>query len=141
MAKHPPAHVGLGRQFRANSGHFARSANAQAYFGLCQSNGGRLRVARHVRPQTATDATSARRQRDQASLLVDLPRDEMALLIEVVVDLGVNCAKHLQRLHASKPLHRPFASPKRLMRIFRAIVERTATSWRSALPISFIAEE
>jgi hypothetical protein len=27
------------------------------------------------------------------------------------------------------------------MRIFRAIVERTATSWRSALPISFIAEE
>jgi hypothetical protein len=26
----------------------------------------------------------------RASLLVDLPRDEMALLIELVVDLGVN---------------------------------------------------
>jgi hypothetical protein len=30
------------------------------------------------------------RQRGRASLLVDLPRDEMALLIELVVDLGVN---------------------------------------------------
>ena len=29
-------------------------------------------------------------QGSRASLLVDLPRDEMALLIELVVDLGVN---------------------------------------------------
>jgi NAD(P)H-dependent flavin oxidoreductase YrpB (nitropropane dioxygenase family) len=29
-------------------------------------------------------------QSSRASLLVDLPRDEMALLIEVVVDLGMN---------------------------------------------------
>ena len=31
----------------------------------------------------------------------------------------------MQRLHASKPLHRPFPSSKRLMRILRAIVEPT----------------
>ena len=30
------------------------------------------------------------RQRGRASLFVDLPCDEMALLIEIVVDLGVN---------------------------------------------------
>ena len=29
-------------------------------------------------------------QRSRASVLVDLPRDEMPLLIELVVDLGVN---------------------------------------------------
>jgi hypothetical protein len=32
----------------------------------------------------------------------------------------------LQRLHTSKPLHRAFAPPKRLMRILRSIVEPTA---------------
>jgi len=31
----------------------------------------------------------------------------------------------LQHLHASNPLHRPFSSSKRLMRILRAIVEPT----------------
>src|SRR5271154_6817649 len=65
-------------------------------------------------------------QGSRASLLVDLPRDEMALLIELVVHLGMNWAELLQRLQTSKALHRPFASPKRLMRIFRAIVEPTA---------------
>src|SRR5208337_703620 len=61
----------------------------------------------------------------RASLLVDLAGDEMALLIEMVVDLGVNRAELLQRLRTSKPLHRPFSSSKRLMRILRAIVEAT----------------
>src|SRR5271165_7106550 len=49
----------------------------------------------------------------------------MALLIEMVVDLSMNWAEFLQRLHASKPLHGPFPSSKRLMRILRAIVEPT----------------
>jgi hypothetical protein len=53
-------------------------------------------------------------QGSRASMLVDLPRDEMALLIELVVHL------------TSKALHRPFASPKRLMGILCAIVEPTA---------------
>jgi hypothetical protein len=47
----------------------------------------------------------------------------MPLLIEMIVDLGVNRAELLQRLHTSKPLHRPLSSSKRLMRILRPIVE------------------
>jgi hypothetical protein len=49
----------------------------------------------------------------------------MALLIEMVVDLSVNWAEFLQRLHASEPLHGVFSSSRGLMRILRAIVERT----------------
>ena len=59
----------------------------------------------HLRRKGAHSAGST------ASLLVDLPRDEIALLIELVVDLGVNRAKLQQRLQTSKPLHRPSASP------------------------------
>src|SRR5208337_5112189 len=62
----------------------------------------------------------------RASLLVDLTGDEMALLIEMVVDLGVNRAELLQRLRTSKPLHRSFSSSKRLVRILRPIVEAAA---------------
>ena len=54
-------------------------------------------------------------QRGGAPLFVDLAGDEMALLIEMVMDLGMNCAEFLQRLHASKPLHSPFSSSKRRM--------------------------
>ena len=61
-------------------------------------------------------------QGSRASLFVDLPRDEM---VELVVHLGMNRAEPLQRLHASKALHGPFASSKRLMRILYAIVEPT----------------
>ena len=50
----------------------------------------------------------------------------MALLIELVVYLGMNGAELLQRLLTSKALHRPFASPKRLMGILCPIVEPTA---------------
>ena len=47
----------------------------------------------------------------------------MALLIEMILDLGVNRAESLQRLHTSKPLHRALSSSKRLMRILRPVVE------------------
>src|SRR5208337_4775369 len=47
----------------------------------------------------------------------------MALLIEMVVDLGVNRTEFLQRLHVSKALHGALSSSKRLMRILRAIVD------------------
>src|SRR5208337_3153255 len=50
----------------------------------------------------------------------------MALLIEMVVDLGVNRTEFLQRLHTSKALHGALSSSKRLMRILRAIVEPAA---------------
>jgi hypothetical protein len=47
----------------------------------------------------------------------------MPLLIEMVVDLGMNRAELLQRLHAAKPLHCPLSSSKRLVGILRPIVE------------------
>ena len=47
----------------------------------------------------------------------------MPLLIEMVMDLRVYRAELLQRLHTSKPLHRPLSSSERLMRILRPIVE------------------
>ena len=50
-----------------------------------------------------------------ASLFVDLTGDEMALLIELVMDLRMNRAELLQPLRTSKAFHCPFASPKRLM--------------------------
>ena len=67
------------------------------------------------------------RQCGRASLFVHLPGEEMPLLIEMVMDLGVYRAELLQRLLTSKPLHRPLLSSKRLARILRLIVE-TATN-------------
>ena len=49
---------------------------------------------------------------------------KMALLIELVVDLGVNWAKRQQRLQTSKPPHLTSPSPKRVLRILCAIVSR-----------------
>ena len=47
----------------------------------------------------------------------------MPLLIEMIVDLGVNRAELLQRLQAPKALHRSLSSPKWLMRVLGPIVE------------------
>ena len=58
----------------------------------------------------------------RASLLVSFAADEVAFLIEVVLDRGVNGAEFLQRLHAPKPEHRMFSPSERLMRVFRSIV-------------------
>ena len=54
-------------------------------------------------------------QRGGASLFVNVARDEMALLIEMIVNLGVYRAELLQRLLAPKPLHGALSSPKWLM--------------------------
>ena len=54
-------------------------------------------------------------QGSRASLLVDLPRDEMALLIELVAHLGVTCSNFCSVFMPPKALPSPFASPKRLM--------------------------
>jgi hypothetical protein len=56
-------------------------------------------------------------------LFVNLASDEMALLIEMVVDLSMNRAEFLQRLRASKPLHSALSSSKRLMRVLRPVIE------------------
>ena len=59
--------------------------------GFVRLTTGRLRMAQHAQTQSALGRKSAPfGQCGRASLLVDLAGDEMALLIEMVVDLGVN---------------------------------------------------
>jgi hypothetical protein len=63
----------------------------QAFVGFCQSNGRSLMsdvAPRPKRPLRCEDAPLG--QRAGSSLFVNLAGDEMALLIEMVVDLGVN---------------------------------------------------
>jgi hypothetical protein len=50
----------------------------------------RGRVARQALSQAMIRKSAPLRQCGRASLLVDLPSDEMAILIEMVVDLGMN---------------------------------------------------
>ena len=50
---------------------------------------------------------------------------EMALVAEVVVDRGVDGSEFLQGLEVSEPRHRPFPPSKRLVRVFRPVVEPT----------------
>ena len=50
---------------------------------------------------------------------------EMALVVEVVVDRGVDGGEFLQGLDVSEPRHRPFPTSKRMMRVFRPVVEPT----------------
>ena len=60
--------------------------------GRCQSNGG-LSTRSATCPLASDDLRckgAQLRQCDRASLLVYVPADEMPLLIEMVVDLGVN---------------------------------------------------
>ena len=49
----------------------------------------------------------------------------MTFLIEMVVNLSMNRAEFLERPGASEPLHGSLSSSKRLMRVFRPIVEAT----------------
>jgi hypothetical protein len=86
-----------------------------------------LRMTQHGSASADLDPKGAPfGQRGRAPLLVNLPGDEVSFLIEMVVNLGVYRAELLQRLHAAKPLPRPFASPKRLVRILRPIVKAAA---------------
>ena len=50
----------------------------------------------------------------------------MALLVEMVVDGGMNGGEFLQTSHAAEPLHGPFSSSKRQVRILRPIVQPAA---------------
>ena len=68
-------------------------SGARAYFfrRRCQSNGGSSTCSATAISQRRLCREGAPLgQGSRASLLVDLPRDEMALLIELVVHLGVN---------------------------------------------------
>ena len=74
-------------------------------------------------------------------MLVDLPRDEIALLIELVVELGVSRGK----LQQSSSDFEIAASSVRVAETDYANslrdCEPRPTSWRSAAPISFVAAE
>jgi hypothetical protein len=59
--------------------------------GFVRATAGRLRMAQHAQTQERLGRESAPLgQRGGAPLFVDLAGDEMALLIEMVVDLGMN---------------------------------------------------
>ena len=69
-----------------------RSHTSKVSTGRCQSNAN-LSMRCEPRPLTRDDLYrkgAPLRQCGRASLLVNLPGDEMPLLIEMVVDLGVN---------------------------------------------------
>ncbi len=55
-------------------------------------------------------------ERGSAVLLKDFAAVEVAVLVEMVVDLGVNGGKHLQGLYISELRHRSLSSPERLVR-------------------------
>ena len=46
-------------------------------------------------------------------ILYGFTADELALQIEMIVDVGMNCGELLKGLHASKPLHGPLSPSKR----------------------------
>ncbi len=62
-------------------------------------------------------------QRGSAVLLEDIAAVEMTVLIEVVVDRGMDGSEFLQSLYISELRHRSFSSPKRLVRILGSIVK------------------
>jgi hypothetical protein len=67
-----------------------------------------------------------------AVLLEDFAAVEMAVLVEVIVERGVNGGEFLKRLDISELGHRPFSTSERLMRVLGAIVEpATALQTRS----------
>ena len=59
-------------------------------------------------------------------MAVEVSADEMAFLIEVVVDRAVHGGELLECLHPPKSLHRPFLSSERLVGVFRPVVEPAA---------------
>jgi hypothetical protein len=78
-------------QRRTREGQRRRTQMADGFVGRCQGNAGFAHEAkRRLSSGDLRRKGAPLRQRGRASLLVDLPRDEMALLIELVVDLGVN---------------------------------------------------
>jgi len=63
----------------------------------------------------------------------------VALLIEVVVEAGVDRGELLQRLHSPKPQHRPLSSSERLVGVLDRLLAQRPTSCRSAMLSSFRA--
>ena len=66
------------------------------------------------------------RQCGGASLFVDIAADEVAFLVEMVVDGGMDRTEFLKGVHPSKPRHSPLSSSERLVRILRPVVQPAA---------------
>ena len=50
---------------------------------------------------------------------------EMAVVVKMVVDRGVDGGEFLQGLDVSEPRHRPFPSSERLVRVLGPVIEPT----------------
>ena len=58
-----------------------------------------------------------------ASCFVDVAADEMAFVVEMVVDGGMDGAEFLKGVHPSKLQHGPLASSERLMEVLGPVVQ------------------
>jgi len=85
--------------------------------GCCQPNGNSSPVRRtepHSKPGLGHDRPPLR-QGSGASFPVFLSADEVALLVEVVVDLAVDRGELLECFHPPEPEHRPLSSSEALV--------------------------
>jgi hypothetical protein len=83
----------------------------------CQSNGN-LSLARRTSPKPNRSSAHDRAplgECGRSPLSVDFAADEVALLIEVVVDLTVDRGEFLECFHPPKSEHRTFSSSERLV--------------------------
>jgi hypothetical protein len=83
-------------------------------YGCCQSNGNSSPVWRNSpNPSLALAHDRAPlSQGGRASLTVEVSADEVAFLVEVIVDHAVYGSEFLKGLHPAKSLHGPFSSPE-----------------------------
>ena len=63
------------------------------------------------------------RQCGGASFFVDVTADEMAFVVEMVVDRGMEGAEFLEDVHPSKPQHGPLSALERLVGILGPVVQ------------------
>ncbi len=62
-------------------------------------------------------------ERGSAVLLEDIAAVEVAILVEMIMDRGVDGGEFLQGLYVPELCHRSFSSPERLVGILGSIVE------------------
>lgn len=68
------------------------------------------------------------------ALLEDGAAIEMTILIEMVMDRGVNKSKLLKGFPVPELRHRPLPSSERLMRVFGSVVEPLTTFLSRSIP-------
>ncbi len=67
-------------------------------------------------------------------LFEDVAAAEVAVVIELVMDRGVDGGEFLKGLHIPEPRHRPLSSSERLMRVLSPIVEPALALLRRGIP-------